>query len=102
MADEFLAEIEFEQSPIPDGTYRLLDEATIKRDGCIWRIHKSDADPFPSNPHAHNLESGLKLDLSTGNLYFGKRLQSKISKKHLSFIREEAESKRIALPPLAA
>jgi hypothetical protein len=68
--DELLGEIEFEALPIPDGTMRRLDEVTIKRDGCIWRIHRNDADPFPSNPHAHNVESGLKLDLSTGALYF--------------------------------
>lgn len=75
--DELLAEIELEVSPIPDGVYRHLDEVTIKRDGCIWRIHKNDADPFPSNPHAHNVESGLKLDLSTGALYFGRKPSGK-------------------------
>lgn len=62
--DELLCSIEFEISPIPTGTKRRLDEVTIKRDGCIWRIHKNDPDPFPSNPHAHNIESDLKLDLS--------------------------------------
>jgi hypothetical protein len=58
--DELLGEIEFEASPIPDGTMRRLDEVTIKRDGCIWRIDRNDADPFPSNPHAHNVESGTQ------------------------------------------
>jgi hypothetical protein len=62
--DELPCSIEFEISPIPTGTKRRLDEVTIKRDGCIWRIHKNDPDPFPSNPHAHNIESDLKLDLS--------------------------------------
>jgi hypothetical protein len=103
MAHELLAEIEFEQSPIPDGTLRRLDEVTIKRDGCVWRIHKNDTDPFPSNPHAHNLESGLKLDLSSGGLYLGTRDTGKrISKKDLNFIRTEATLKHITLPPLAA
>ncbi len=50
--NEALAQIEFEESPLPLGVMRCLDEVTIKRDGCIWRIHKNDADPFPSNPHA--------------------------------------------------
>lgn len=103
MEHELLAEIEFEQSPIPDGTFRQLDEVTIKRDGCIWRLHKNDADPFPSNPHAHNLESGLKLDLSSGGLYLGTRdTGKKVSKKDLDFIRTQAALKNITLPPLAA
>jgi hypothetical protein len=103
MTDELLTEIEFEQSPIPDGTLRRLDEVTIRRDGCVWRIHKNDAHPFPSNPHAHNLESGLKLDLSSGGLYFqGEFTGKKVSKKDLEFIRTQAELKNVTLPPLAA
>jgi hypothetical protein len=103
MSDELLAEIEFERSPIPDGCLRQLDEVTIKRDGCIWRIHKNDADPFPSNPHANNLESGLKLDLSTGGLFFRRRpTGKKVSKKDLEFIRTQAELKNVSLPLLAA
>ena len=101
--NKLLAEIEFEESPIPDGTMRRLDEVTIKRDGCIWRIHKNDADPFPSNPHAHNVESGLKLDLSNGALYFGGEPSGKsISRKHLDFIRNQAASKGITLPSVAS
>ncbi len=65
--------IEFDESPIPDNTYRSLGEVRVRRNGCVWAIHKSDADPFPSNPHAHNMESGLKLDLSNGRLWFGTR-----------------------------
>jgi len=103
MSDELLAKIEFEESPIPDGTLRRVDFATIKKDGCIWRIHKNDADPFPSNPHAHNVESGLKLDLASGGLYLGTRdTGKKVSKKDLLFIRAEAEARDIVLPPLAA
>ena len=99
---EPIAEIEFETSPIPDGVRRYLEEVTIKRDGCIWRIHKNDADPFPSNPHAHNIESGLTLDLSTGALYLGRKNSGKnISRKHLDFIRTKAKAKGITLPTLA-
>lgn len=100
--DEILAEIEFDVSPIPDKVVRRLDEVTIKRDGCVWRIHNNDADPFPSNPHAHNIESGLKLDLSTGALYFRRQPSGKsIARKHLDFIRGQAMAKGITLPPLA-
>jgi len=103
MTEELLTEIEFEKSPIPDGTFRRLDEATIKRDGCVWRIHRNDNDPFPSNPHAHNTESGLKLDLSSGCLFFQRKFTGKkVSRKDLEYIRTQAELKAISLPPLAA
>lgn len=103
MSDELLGEIEFQESPIPDGCVRRLDEVTIKRDGCVWRIHKNDADPFPSNPHAHNLESGLKLDLSTGGLYYQRQFTGKkISMKDLHYIRTQAELRDVTLPPPAA
>lgn len=103
MANILLATIELEISPIPDGCMRRLDEVTIKRDGCIWRIHKNDADTFPSNPHAINVESGLKLDLSNGNLYFmGKFTEKTVAQKHLLAIRTQAEQKGVKLPTLAA
>jgi hypothetical protein len=40
----------------------------------IWRVNKSDPDPFPSNPHAHCIGGsgrfvGCKLHLGTGELY---------------------------------
>lgn len=103
MADIFLTTIELDISPIPDGCRRRFDEVTIKRDGLVWRINKNDVDPFPSNPHAHNVESGLKLDLSNGNLYFMRRFTEKtIAQKHLLAIRTQAEQKGVKLPSLAA
>jgi len=102
MTTQPLCEIEFPESPIPDGCFRRLDEVIIKRDGCVWRIHKNDADPKPSNPQAHNLESGLVLDLCNGDLYFGsKPTGKKISRKNLEFIRAESEKKGVTPPPLA-
>ena len=45
-------------------------EATVRRNGKSWRINKNDRDEiFPSDFHAHNLETGEKLDLYTGYLY---------------------------------
>ena len=102
MAQELLCDVEFEESPIPDGTIHRLDEVTIKRDGCIWRIYKSDTDSFPSNRHAINIESGLKLNLSDGALFLGTRPTGKsISRKHLEFIRTKAEAKGVTLPVFA-
>jgi hypothetical protein len=65
MSNEHIAIIELEESIIPDGCMRRLDEVQVKHKNEIWRIHKTDSDPFPSKPHAHNVESDLKLDLRT-------------------------------------
>ncbi|MEO6685322.1 MAG: hypothetical protein ABIN24_05130 [Dyadobacter sp.] len=53
----------------------------FKVNGSIWIIHKNDADPFPSNPHAHHAELNQKLDLSNGNCYDKKRLIFKIPRR---------------------
>jgi hypothetical protein len=80
--------IHMEESIIPDGTRRKLTEVTVRSRGQVWRIHQNDDDPFPSNPHAHNLESGLKLHLGTGELYDGTRnTGEKVSLKNLKSIR---------------
>lgn len=98
--DTMIEEVELDHSPIPSQCRRRLDEVTIKRDGQIWRIHKNDSDPFPSNPHAHNVESGLKLDLTNGKLYYKNTDTGKsISKKDLLAIRDKMT--KIAPPPLA-
>lgn len=49
-------------------------EADYKVCGEIWRVHKSDADPYPSNPHAHCVGGakgilGCTLHLGTRELY---------------------------------
>jgi hypothetical protein len=99
MADDSIIVAELDHSPIPDGCARQLDEQTIKRDGEVWRVPKNDPDPFPSDPHAHNVESGLKMHLGTGRLYFGTDDTGKhVSKKDLLAIRNQLSD--IELPPL--
>jgi hypothetical protein len=96
-----IAEIELSYSPIPQGCKRRFDEVTVKGDGQIWRIHKSDPDPFPSDPHAHNVESGLKLNLSNGDLFLRSQYAGRsVSKKALLEIRQKAEGKGVQLPAL--
>ena len=56
---ELIEDIRLEHSIVPKGTQQRLTEVTIRSKGEIWRVHKNDADPWPSNPHAHNLEDGL-------------------------------------------
>jgi hypothetical protein len=95
-----IAVIHFEDSIIPDRTSRKLIEVTVRANGEVWRIHQNDADPRPSNPHGHNLESGLKLHLGTGELFQGTRnTGEKVRRKHLEAIR--AKLSKYALPPLA-
>lgn len=53
---------------------RLIIEADFKVSGDIWRVHLSDADPYPSKPHAHCIGGtkrfiGCKLHLGTAQLY---------------------------------
>jgi hypothetical protein len=93
--------IELDESILPSGAVQRLDEQTVKSKGEIWVIHKYDKDPFPSNPHAHNEQTGQKLDLSNGDLYDGKNnYQGKnISKKNLLLLRSKV--KKITLPTLS-
>lgn len=92
--------ISLSHSIIPDETPRKLTEVTIRSKGEVWRIYQNDADPWPSNPHAHNLESGLKLHLGTGELFRGSRFTGhKISAKSLDEIR--ARLSKFNLPPVA-
>ena len=95
---EILTEIFFEGSIIPSGTERSLREALIRHNGERWIIYKNDSDTFPSNPHAHNYESGLKLHLGTGDLYLRRKRVNRISKKSLLSLREKV--KNISLPEL--
>ncbi len=94
-----LGRITFRLSIIPRSVPRFLVEQRIRRNGEIWEIHKNDADPFPSNPHAHNLENRLKLHLGTGELFKKRQRMGRITRKHLLAIREEVS--RFELPLLS-
>jgi len=101
MSESEFVEVEFSVSPIPPKTLRSMNEVSVRRDGCVWRVHKNDPDPFPSKPHAHNTESGLKMHLGTGRLYHRSTdTEKSIDKKLLLFIRTELSQKGLALPPL--
>ena len=98
-----MIEIDLCYSPIPDGCLRRLVEVTIKKYGHVWRIHQNDSDPFPSRPHAHNLESGLKLDLRSGALFLGSQPTGKsVQRKHLIALRDLAEKRGVELPQLVS
>lgn len=55
-----------------DGGWIVEDDYRVA--GEVWRVHKSDADPYPSNPHAHCIGGakrfiGCKLHLGTAQLF---------------------------------
>ncbi|RXK58955.1 hypothetical protein ESA94_16355 [Lacibacter luteus] len=92
--------IETNKDLLPD-EFLLRYKVKIKSNGLIWIIHRYDKDPFPSNPHAHQLENNIKLDLSTGKCYKVRSYIYTISKKNLIDIRLKAEQVlKIDLPPL--
>jgi hypothetical protein len=96
---EHLGEIEIEESIIPSGCVRRLVEQTIRLGGEIWRIYRNDADPFPSSPHAHNVESGLTLHLGTGELFLRRKYAGeKVERKRLVALRQRIRN--LPLPPL--
>jgi len=90
--------IELDRDVVPlDVARERLDER-VKHAGDIWLIHKNDADPFPSNPHAHNYETKLKLHLGNGGLYYKNDIRGNVGLKKLLLIREKV--KFAPLPPL--
>lgn len=99
---EVLVSIELygDECILPKGIPVHLYEKQIKVKGQIWELHKNDADPFPSDPHAHNYETGLKLDLSNGNLYKKKKYTDSITKKTLLLIRDKFTEAGFTMPTL--
>jgi hypothetical protein len=70
---------------------RRLDEERRKLKGEIWEIHQNDVDPWPSNPHAHNVETGYKVNLSTGAIHDPSK------KRKESFLKRMPEKKLLKL-----
>lgn len=83
-----LQEIRLDEPLIPLDVLSRVDEQKLKSGGEIWKIHKYDADPFPSNPHAHNVETGLKLHLGTGELFEKTISRGRIPCKSLRKLRQ--------------
>lgn len=94
---EPLQTITLTESILPEDWPKLLLEQVIKQNGEQWEIRKYDADPFPSNPHAHNHEARVKLHLGTGELFKKHTLVGKIRCKDLKSLRAQV-SESIELP----
>jgi len=89
------------ESSIDELSISLVQErAQVKADGIIWVLHKYDLDPFPSNPHAHNIKNGLKLHLGNGQIYRKTVPVDKLPKKTVIKIRELFETRGFKMPEL--
>jgi hypothetical protein len=77
----------------------------IKSGGRIWIIHRSDLDPWPSKPHAHDYERRQKLDLRSGDIFSlpGRNQVEKLRRKDFLFLREQLGRQHpdLELPPLS-
>lgn len=73
----------------------------VKLRGKKWIVHKCDKDPFPSDPHAHNIEQNLKLNLENGVLYRRRERIDKLTLKELKEIRQLFENRKVKLPLLS-
>jgi hypothetical protein len=100
-----ICEIQLAVSFVPGGVTILLTEAKVKLRGEIWTVYKSDADPFPSNPHAHNYRLGVKMHLGNGDLYgYKEKVPSAKLRRSLLLefrARVQQANPAIVLPPLA-
>lgn len=75
-----------------------LEEADVHAGGMKWRVHKNDADPFPSSPHAHCIAGqkrhiGCKLHLGTGVLYKGREPWKKMDRDDFECLIERIRPK---------
>lgn len=88
----------------PGGKETIVKD--FKIGGEIWRVHKSDPDPYPSNPHAHCVDGsawlkGCKLHLGNRQLYRGTAsLNRKLKRKQFDQLIEMIQPKfpHIELP----
>jgi hypothetical protein len=81
--DDF--EVFIANSQIEDAEGRSLVQKDYRIQGSVFQVHKGDADPFPSKPHAHcvaGMYKGKKVHLGSGALYSGPTATGdKLSKK---------------------
>lgn len=87
---------------------RFILEEDFAAGGEVWRVHKYDADPIPSRPHAHCIAGasrfvGCKLHLGTAELYrgskaLGRYLHSKQFNRLIELIRPKFPDIPLPLP----
>lgn len=94
--NSYIDSISFTPDYVIDLAKDKVEKAKIKVKGKIWTIHKTDKDPFPSNPHAHEYSLGLKLNIYSGELYNKKReIVSKLNRKELKQLHDIIKTRNI-------
>ena len=93
-----LQKISVEESLVPSGIPVQVQKKKYRVKGEIWMIHKNDADPFPSSPHAHNCDTNLSLHLGNGKLFRKREFVGNANRKH--FLALRALVVNVELPPL--
>lgn len=71
-------EVSIENAQYLDAEGYALIQKDYRVGGEVWRVHKGDADPYPSQPHAHCVGGrkafiGRTLHLGTRELYDGRK-----------------------------
>lgn len=105
--DEFLdLSVGVTEWQLLDGRYIIEKDYRVA--GEVWRVHKSDPDPFPSRPHAHCIQGpvrykGCKLHLGTAELYngrkaLGRHLAAKQFEQLIALIRPKFPDIELPLP----
>ncbi len=81
-----------------------IEKAQIKINGTVWVAHRSDKDTFPSDPHVHDYDNNVKLDLGTGMIFRGRKPYKRMAKKELLALRGEINSRLpgLVLPVIAS
>lgn len=101
VAASLMPKIEICHESLLDFKGMFLTKADVKMHGEIWRLYRYDADPFPSNPHAHNFRQNVKLHLGNGAYYRARRIMGTMRKKDLVSLRDAFAEFTIELPPLS-
>ena len=81
---ELLADSGLEEGDVIIATIPVKGAVDVRCAGVRWQIHKNDADPRPSDFHAHDHERNRVLDLYTGIIYDKSKMKvvSRIKPKH--------------------
>ena len=89
---------------IVDAGGRCFVQKDYRVSGEVWRVHKGDADPCPSQPHAHCVGGadrfvGLTLHLGTRELYDGRKALGRyLSQKQFDRLVEMIQPKFPGIP----
>lgn len=105
LENDFIKEFPFiykkivsDETLIPSDIPIEIRKKRYRVNGEVWVVHKNDADPFPSSPHAHNYDQNLVMHLGNGKIYRNREYVTTAKRKQFLTLREQIDN--VALPPL--